>query len=85
MIAKCRYCGRRHEKIAHDKTIILGYADGIPIVEAKADVETGFLSFYCQWCRKEHLHGRSEGHRSAHCVNRDSPLYERGYILKEVV
>ena len=91
MTRKCRYCGRRHEPIPHDKTVILGYKDGIPIIEAEPETGSGFLTFYCQYCRREHLHGRGDGHRGAHCIyhptgrQTSSPFLETGYYLKSAV
>ena len=38
------------------------------------------FKFYCIWCGREHLHGRGEGHRVAHC-DKGSPYKEDGYYL----
>jgi hypothetical protein len=91
---KCRYCGRRHEPIPHDKTVILGYHEGRPIIKAVPEEGSGFLTFYCEYCKKEHLHGRGNGHRAAHCfyvrygaygkkIETHSPFLEGGYYLNE--
>jgi len=40
------------------------------------------LKFFCVYCKREHLHGEDEGHRTAHCSNLKSPYLETGYILK---
>lgn len=62
---------------------ILGYYDGIPIVEA--EVEGVQATFKCPWCGKTHYHGAEEeflagelSHRAAHCVDREV----KGYYLK---
>ncbi|MCJ7632581.1 hypothetical protein MUP77_09350 [Candidatus Bathyarchaeota archaeon] len=91
----CKECGRLHAPIPK-KTIIKGYqiieVKSYPIIEAVAEEGTGFLTFYCEYCRKEHLHGQGNGHRVAHCYSappgylgpkiRQSPFYETGYILE---
>ena len=92
---KCRYCGRRHEPIPHDKTVVLGYHNGIPIIKAVPEVETGFLTFYCEYCDKEHTHGYGDGHRVAHCVEHyrvganiretHSPFIRGGYYLNRTM
>jgi hypothetical protein len=88
--AKCHFCGRRHKSIPHDKTVILGRfivgpepeARPIPVVKAEPEWGTGFLTFYCEYCKVEHLHGRGDGHRVAHCLgNRSSPFNGTGYFL----
>ena len=38
-------------------------------------------SFYCNHCRKRHIHGGAEGHRVAHCLNEASPFIATGYWL----
>ena len=87
----CRYCGRRHEPIPHDKTIILGYYQGVPIIKAVAEVGTGFLTFYCEYCKREHLHGYGDGHRVAHCDSHPtgrqtpSPFLDTGYFLNQTL
>ena len=37
--------------------------------------------FDCIYCGKQHIHGRKEGHRIAHCT-RPSPYKKIGYYLK---
>ena len=65
------------------KTIILGYDKGIPIVLAKVNKEhPETCSFYCEYCKKNHIHGNVNGHRVAHCWNTNSPFEDSGYILK---
>jgi len=83
---KCRYCGRRHEPIPHKETVILGYYKNTPIIKAVPEEGTGFLTFYCQYCKREHLHGRGDGHRVAHCTwESNSPFRETGYFLNRVM
>jgi hypothetical protein len=39
------------------------------------------------WCEHEgiwHWHGRGDGHVTSHCGCPKSPLYSRGYIIREV-
>lgn len=52
----------------------------IPVVNIIDDGKN--YKFYCQFCKRWHRHGRSEGHRVAHCHNPDSPYSETGYVLK---
>ena len=82
----CFRCGRRHRFLERE-TIILAY-DGIyPIIQARPEDKTGFLTFYCEYCKQEHLHGEGTGHRVAHCHYTDqsqSPFLEHGYILQGV-
>jgi hypothetical protein len=79
---KCYHCGRRHEPFQM-RTIILGYHEGIPIIKAYAEQGTGFLTFWCDYCNKEHLHGRGEGHRIAHCHGGKSAFEKKGYYLNK--
>ncbi|MHA1867427.1 MAG: hypothetical protein ACTSXD_05120 [Candidatus Heimdallarchaeaceae archaeon] len=69
-----------------NKTIILGYkkiqGKNIPVIlcEKRKDIPEG-MKFYCEFCKRWHLHGKGEGHRAAHCFNSDSPYENTGYIL----
>ena len=67
------------------QTIILGYEKvqntKIPILKAEPRHEV-YLKVWCHYCKKYHLHGHGEGHRTAHCPDPDSPFYRTGYILK---
>ena len=47
------------------------------------------MKFWCPFCNTWHLHGRGNGHRTAHCtVGRNcgykgtSPYLEHGYFIK---
>lgn len=64
------------------KTVILDYVGDIPIVkcEPRDDLYFGF-KFYCEYCKRDHLHGAGLGHRSAHCDKLESPFRKTGYIL----
>ena len=62
-------------------TIVLGYEGDFPIISCERS-ESG-LKFYCEYCKRIHLHGLGEGHRSSHCSNKESHLLG-GYILKLV-
>src|SRR5918996_4742763 len=61
------------------------YNQDIPIIKAH-EAETirppgKYLVFWCDYCKVEHLHGRENGHRTAHC---ERGLYEKhGYFLNE--
>ena len=70
------------------KTKILGYEEikgehnkGIkfPVILCE-EIDESF-EFYCDFCDKEHSHGKGEGHRCGHCHNPKSPYAETGYIL----
>lgn len=37
-------------------------------------------TFFCPWCRTEHIHGEGAGHRVSHCLD-GSPFKARGYVL----
>ena len=52
----------------------------IPVYECE-NVD-GQLTFYCISCMKTHRHGGGEGHRVAHCIDKDA--HPNGYILKEI-
>ncbi len=76
------------------KTQIIGYKDykdevgnivKIPIVLCthRTDNFPEGLQFYCDFCKKNHLHGEGEGHRVAHCHNENSPFEKTGYILQK--
>lgn len=57
--------------------------DKIPIIWAEPRIDsTSGLKFYCMYCKREHLHGKGEGHRIAHCTDVESPYYQTGYILR---
>lgn len=53
----------------------------VVIASFRTDFKGG-LKFWCIYCNRNHLHGRGEGHRIAHCCNEDSPYLKSGYILK---
>jgi hypothetical protein len=36
---------------------------------------------WCRHCREWHRHGSAEGYRDAHCEDRSSPYWKRGYNL----
>ncbi|MGR5922830.1 hypothetical protein ACT7CO_01205 [Bacillus pacificus] len=54
----------------------------LPVLLAYERDESGNLAVWCPYCATWHLHGRGDGHRSAHCQNRRSPFIETGYIIK---
>ena len=37
---------------------------------------------WCDHCRRWHCHSREDGHRVAHCADRQSPYDETGYSLR---
>ena len=39
---------------------------------------------WCPHCRVWHWHGWGEGHRVAHCTNRDGPFAESGYFIRSL-
>jgi hypothetical protein len=88
-VKNCRRCGRRHLPF-EKKTEILGYHEGRPIIKAyPSQDESEYLTFWCEYCNREHLHGYGNGHRVAHCAisNRkaiESPYRDTGYYLNEV-
>lgn len=68
-------------KFEKNKTPILGYVDGIPVIYAKIEKNGSQCSFYCEYCRKYHRHGIGEGRRLSHCINENSPFKDREYYL----
>lgn len=50
-----------------------------PIVAAYDDGKHYWME--CIYCQCWHGHGRSNGHRLAHCLTQDSPYHYSGYIL----
>lgn len=83
-LSKCHRCGRRHEPF-EKKTEIIGHYGDAPIIKAYPEQGTGFLTFWCDYCKKEHLHGRGNGHRVAHCVSSSSPFEKEGYFLNDTM
>jgi len=82
---------------ARIETALLGHdASGYPLVPAYTMDDAIHTVFWCVFCQAWHWHGRSDGHRVAHCSTRPaipwhrclaSPCvcYEgRGYILQTV-
>jgi len=62
--------------------VILDYREGIPIILAEPRPDfLGGWRFWCRYCKRWHLHGRTLGHRVSHCTVPDSPLNRTGYIL----
>ena len=52
----------------------------LPAYEAKyRGVVRWFV--WCRHCQMWHDHGPAEGHREAHCRDRDSPYWKSGYNL----
>jgi hypothetical protein len=69
----------------------------IPVVDCTVRVGAGWegtdiLEFWCVHCQRRHTHGDHSawlnppgailGHRSAHCVNKQSPHRTTGYFLR---
>ena len=74
----------KKEKLKSKKLPIIGETkEGYPIIqcEFRDDFFRG-LMFYCPYCKRYHLHGRGEGHRSGHCSNKNSPICNLDYVLK---
>ncbi len=40
------------------------------------------MMFWCPYCEKWHMHGRGDGHRTSHCINKNSPYAKEGYVIK---
>jgi hypothetical protein len=64
-----------------------------PLIRAQrviAEDGTPLLTFWCPFCKREHIHGAGlhpgdgDGHRVAHCHDRASPFSNGGYILWEI-
>ena len=56
----------------------------IPTVKVFKSNDQKNYVFWCPFCNTFHTHGASAlGHRVAHCTNKNSPYYEKGYFLKE--
>lgn len=57
--------------------------ESIPTIYATKETRRGvdLLTFKCPKCGRKHTHGYGEGHRKAHCEDRD--LWKNGYYLKE--
>lgn len=66
------------------KTIILGYHEGTPIIQAEPVKGKELQSFYCEHCKRRHTHTLANGHRCAHCYSIDSPFSKTGYYLNSV-
>jgi len=61
----------------------IGTEEGFPVLAAFVrDPAEGFLSVWCKYCQRWHLHGRGEGHRWAHCIKPGSPYQKTGYFLR---
>jgi len=65
------------------KSLVIGHTikRRIPIIECWI-IDEIHVSFYCPYCKKNHLHGIGDGHRCSHCSNQKSEFKELGYILK---
>lgn len=70
------------------KTKILGYEAikgnevAVILCEERTDTNlVGAMKFYCDFCKKDHIHGIGEGHRLQHCFDVDSPFDQVGYII----
>ena len=58
----------------------------IPVLPARLN-ENGDVLVWCQYCCKEHIHGKGSntgGHKVAHCYVRTSPYLDTGYIIGEI-
>jgi hypothetical protein len=80
----------------YQKDELTGEVIETPIVEVTVsiswDKKGRLFTFWCPWCRKNHIHGGGYvdepiedylGHRSSHCTGDvKSPLKTHGYILK---
>lgn len=38
----------------------------------------------CPHCHRQHAHSTGDGHRIAHCEDKDSPFHNSGYVLQQV-
>lgn len=56
----------------------------VPTFEAYTVKGSNSVQTWCDYCYKWHLHGKSNGHRGAHCSIPGSPYKETGYHLKIV-
>lgn len=79
------YCKKHYDQIInvyYFKNYGFGETDddGTPIVSCHEDGRHYIL--YCEYCGENHYHGRGDGHRWAHCSNRNSPYITSGYILR---
>lgn len=53
-----------------------------PIIVCKLTEDKSQLTFYCEYCDRNHFHGLPPGHRLAHCISgANSPYEKTGYIL----
>jgi hypothetical protein len=54
-----------------------------PVLPAFATLRDGSVYWlvWCRHCEVWHRHGPAEGHREAHCQDRESPYWRTGYNL----
>lgn len=68
------------------KTVRFGVTEAgaviIPCID-RSDFPGGHR-FYCPFCKRYHIHGTSEGHRSPHCFKSESPLLGRDYYIRHM-
>lgn len=70
-------------------TPVIGKYKGLDVISVScvpgATSGTDLFTFWCEHCKRHHIHGTGEGHRASHCRNRKSPYFETGYYLVESV
>lgn len=55
-----------------------------PVVQAFVSKCKKQSHVWCPFCQDWHGHGPNDGHRTAHCINPQSPFKETGYRLRVV-
>jgi len=74
------------KKPSKKKTIVLGLKDGFKVILCEKDTNfensnLGVWTFYCEYCKRKHIHGHGEGHRASHCLLNDKSVFKNDYII----
>jgi hypothetical protein len=51
------------------------------IIECRPGKLGGNWHFYCGYCKRDHVHGAGEGHRTSHCKAPESPYCEEDIYI----
>ena len=57
--------------------------DETPVLLIRRTINRHTITIWCEHCKREHWHGRSAGHRIAHCApDSGSPYLLMGYVIR---